>query len=56
MFTQLSIPTLRRSRDTRDSTWISNWREGPTTLIEVRGNPLLCIIRKKFGKYIYICM
>jgi hypothetical protein len=53
--TQPSTSTLRMGRNPekapirRDKTQIRNQRKALSALIEIRGNPLLSIIRKKFG-------
>jgi hypothetical protein len=53
-----SIPTLRWGRDTERapiksvSTWIRNQKKEPRILIELKKNPFITIIRKKFRIYI----
>jgi hypothetical protein len=34
---------------------LENWREIFSELIDLRGNPLLCITMKKYGIFIHIC-
>jgi hypothetical protein len=57
--TQPTILTLRGGRDPdkapirRDSTQIINQKKVPSTLTELRGNPLLSKTKKKSRLYIY---